>query len=168
MNTRSRMPLTACATTSSVPYTSAVSMRVAPSSTPRRSGSTPPLYRHTPVPISGTISPVLPSCFNSIAFHPRENLRQFAYLCSRLTHHLITPQMIGPSRGKAQAALANHHRGYTVPSGERAVRVPVELRIVMTMKIDSAGRHDTSGRVDLAPRRTPDASADERNFALFD
>src|ERR1700730_2495303 len=66
MNTRSRMPLIASATASSVPYISAVSMRDAPSSIPRRKGSTPPPYRQTPSPISGILTPVLASCFSSI------------------------------------------------------------------------------------------------------
>jgi hypothetical protein len=35
------------------------------------------------------------------------------------------------------------------------------------MEVDRAGRHDTSARVDLAPRRTLDASADERDFAML-
>src|SRR6266508_2886728 len=42
-------------------------MRNAPSSIPRRRGSTPPLYFHTPSPISGTITSVLPSGFSSIS-----------------------------------------------------------------------------------------------------
>ena len=46
-----------------------IDQRWRPVSIPRRNGSTPPLYRHTPIPISGTITPVLPSCFNSIAVH---------------------------------------------------------------------------------------------------
>jgi len=43
---------------------------------------------------------------------------------------------------KAQSALPDRPRGYAVPSGERPVRVPVELRVAMATEIDCAGRHD--------------------------
>ena len=41
-------------------------LRNAPSSIPRRRGSTPPVYFQTPSPISGTITPLLPSGFSSM------------------------------------------------------------------------------------------------------
>ena len=67
MNTRSRIPETACATTSSAPpeaYISAVSISVIPRSTPSRSAATSraasprrsPMYQ-VPCPSAGTVSP---------------------------------------------------------------------------------------------------------------
>ena len=53
-------------TSTSLRYISAVSISVAPKDTPLRNGSLPPLYFHVPKPISGTITPVLPSSFISI------------------------------------------------------------------------------------------------------
>jgi hypothetical protein len=45
-------------------------------------------------------------------------------------------------RSEAEPAVAEHHRRDAVPTRDCAVRIPANLRIVMGMKVDEAGRDD--------------------------
>jgi hypothetical protein len=46
------------------------------------------------------------------------------------------------NRGEAEAAVTNYDRRDPVPSGNRQVRVPEDLGVVMGVKVDEAGRDD--------------------------
>ena len=71
-------------------------------------------------------------------------------------------------RHEAEAAVAEHHRGDAVPSGDRAVRIPSNLRVVMRMQIDEAGRDDQAVGVDDFLREAGCAAADLRDLAVLD
>src|SRR5579885_1858114 len=51
---------------------------------------------------------------------------------------------------KAEAAVADHNRSDAVPARNRAVRIPEDLRVVVGVKIDEAGRDDLPRRIDHA------------------
>jgi hypothetical protein len=51
-------------------------------------------------------------------------------------------------RREAEAAVPDHHRRHPVPAGERQVRIPEQLRIVVRVEIDEAGRDDHPARVE--------------------
>ena len=53
---------------------------------------------------------------------------------------------VGLDRGEAEAAVAQHHRGDAVPAGDRAVRVPADLGVVVGVQVDEAGRDDQARR----------------------
>ena len=55
---------------------------------------------------------------------------------------------VGTHRCEAEAAVADDHRGDAVPAGERQIRVPEELRVVVGVEIDEAGGDDHAARVD--------------------
>ena len=55
---------------------------------------------------------------------------------------------LGMHRGEAEAAVADHDRRDAVPARDGAVRIPEQLRVVMGMQIDEAGRDDQSRGVD--------------------
>ena len=57
-----------------------------------------------------------------------------------------------PHRREPEAAVADHHRGDAVPAGERQVGIPEELRVVVRVEIDEAGRDDLAARVEDPPR----------------
>ena len=61
----------------------------------------------------------------------------------------------GLHRGEAEAAVAEHHRGDAVPAGDRAVRVPADLGVVVGVQVDEAGRDDQPVGVDDPRRRRP-------------
>ncbi len=71
-----------------------------------------------------------------------------------------------PYRREAEAAVAQHYRGDTVPSGNGAVRIPADLRVVVGMKIDEAGRDDRILSVDHKASEAGRAAADLRDLAL--
>ena len=94
-------------TASSVRYISAVSIRLAPNATPRRSGSDPPVYRQVPRPISDTIASDAPNCFicmiSALRFAP-----------NRLRYVVVAP--VAPTPGVAPTRFA------TRPGVERSSR----------------------------------------------
>ena len=49
---------------------------------------------------------------------------------------------VGLDRSEPEAAVAHHDGGDSMPTGQRAVRVPIDLRVVMSVQIDEAGGHD--------------------------
>ena len=55
---------------------------------------------------------------------------------------------LGPARRDAYAAIAHDHRGHAVPQRRRDRRVPADLRVIMGVRVDKAGRDDAAGRID--------------------
>ena len=55
-----------------------------------------------------------------------------------------------------------------MPSRDGAIGIPANLRIVMGMQIDEAGRDDQPARVNHLLGEARGASADLRDFAVFD
>lgn len=55
---------------------------------------------------------------------------------------------LGPAGRDADAAIAHHHRGHAVPGGGRERPVPADLRVVMRVRIDEAGRNREARGVD--------------------
>ena len=53
-------------------------------------------------------------------------------------------------RRKADAAIAEHHRGNAVPARRREQRIPHRLAVVMGVHVDPAGRDHEARGVDLA------------------
>ncbi len=45
-------------------------------------------------------------------------------------------------RGEPEPAVSDHHRRDAVPAGQRQVRIPEELRVVVRVQVDEAGRDD--------------------------
>ena len=74
----------------------------------------------------------------------------------------------GLHRREAEAAVAEHHRGDAVPAGDRAVRVPADLGVVMGVQIDEARRDDQAVGVDDFLGEARRASADLRDLAVLD
>src|SRR6266851_9060837 len=72
------------------------------------------------------------------------------------------------ARGEAEAAIAQHQRGYAVPSGDRAIGIPADLGIVMGMQVDETRRDDKSvGKYHLLGKAWC-TTADLRNLAVLD
>ena len=57
---------------------------------------------------------------------------------------------LGAHRREAEAAVAERHRGDAVPARDRAPRVPLDLRVVVGVQVDEAGRDDQAVRVEHA------------------
>jgi hypothetical protein len=74
----------------------------------------------------------------------------------------------GLHRREAEAAVAEHQRGDAVPSGDGAVGIPANLRVVMRVQIDEAGRDDQPVGVDGLLREAGRAAADLRDLAVLD
>ncbi len=55
-----------------------------------------------------------------------------------------------------------------MPAGNRAVRVPSNLRIVVSMQIDEAGRDDQPVGIDDFFREARGTAADLRDLAILD
>src|SRR5215831_4635284 len=49
--------------------------------------------------------------------------------------------------GEAEAAVADDDRSHSVPARDRAVRIPEELRVIMSVQIHETGRDDHPGSV---------------------
>jgi hypothetical protein len=75
---------------------------------------------------------------------------------------------LGTDRREAEAAVADHHRRHAVPPGERQVRVPEELCVVVRMEVDEARRDDHAARVEDAPRVGGLQTSDRRDPAAAD
>src|SRR6266851_6181065 len=66
---------------------------------------------------------------------------------------------------KSDAAVAHDHRGHAVPRRACNHRVPADLGVVMSVRVDKAGRDDEVGSVDR-PRGTVHDFADFDNSAV--
>ena len=77
----------------------------------------------------------------------------------------IAAQLIG---GEADAAIADHHRGYAL--ARLVVHVgPVEQRVVIVgMHVDESGCHHPPGCIDLGPATDRRQAADRGDFAIAD
>src|SRR5260370_26289933 len=75
--------------------------------------------------------------------------------------------MLGLKRSESNAAVADRKRGHAVPARGRAVWVPVNLGIVVRMKVDVSGRYDLSAGVQHLRRVTALEAADLGNFPVF-
>src|SRR5439155_5323265 len=51
---------------------------------------------------------------------------------------------LGPDGGEAEPAVADDDRGDAVPARQRAVRVPVDLGVVVGVEVDEAGGDDAA------------------------
>src|SRR5439155_1144981 len=76
--------------------------------------------------------------------------------------------VLGAAGREAEAALPDGERRHAVPARERAVRVPVELGVVVGVEIDGAGRDDAAARVELALAAPRDRPADAGDPPLRD
>ena len=65
--------------------------------------------------------------------------------------------VLGSARGEADAAVAHHHTGDTVPAARCGQRIPRQLGIEMGVDVDEAGRHQAPVGIDLTTRRHLDA-----------
>ena len=56
--------------------------------------------------------------------------------------------VLGPGRRDREAAVAHHHAGDAVPARRREVAVPEDLRVVVGVDVDEAGREHEAVEVD--------------------
>ncbi len=61
--------------------------------------------------------------------------------------------LLRPHRGKAEAAVADHDRGHAVPSRNRAVGIPKNLRVIVRVQVDESGSDNQAGSVESRSRR---------------
>jgi hypothetical protein len=73
-----------------------------------------------------------------------------------------------PGRRKAEAALTDADRGDAEPAGQRRVRIPVELGVVVRVEIDRAWSDDATPRVDLLRASRLDAATHAGDAAVLD
>ena len=72
-----------------------------------------------------------------------------------------------PARRNTHPAISHHDRRHAVPRSATDQWVPADLRIVVSMRIDEARRHDQIGRVDRFLGGVGDL-ADLRDLAVLD
>ena len=71
-------------------------------------------------------------------------------------------------RREAEAAVAEHDGRDAVPAGDGAVRVPLNLRVVVGVEINEPGRDDQPVGINHPLRAGADASADAGNAPVLD
>ena len=83
----------------------------------------------------GRLAEARPKIERSVALNPKNahGAHGFAHVCYE--------------SGEPEPAIAQRHRGHPVPPGKRAVRIPKDLRVVMRMQVDKAGRDNAAGGV---------------------
>ena len=80
-------------------------------------------------------------------------------IASTLTRSRIaTSRVGGPARRDADAAIAHHDAGDAVPGRGRDRAIPADLRVVVRVRVDEAGRDDAVGGVDHARGGLGDAA----------
>src|SRR5712691_12118671 len=76
--------------------------------------------------------------------------------------------IFGSAGGKAEAALADSHRGDPMPARHGCVGLPVQLEVVMGMQINGPRSDDASSSVQLLGSGSPDPATDHRDLPLLD
>ncbi|MBK6281237.1 MAG: hypothetical protein IPF57_25510 [Gammaproteobacteria bacterium] len=74
----------------------------------------------------------------------------------------------GAIGAKPKAAVAEHHRGHAVGSPSGEVGIPEDLRVVVRVQVDEAGRDHQSVGVDHAPGARVRDLAHARDHAVPD
>ena len=76
----------------------------------------------------------------------------------RVIDSIDRSRSLGAHRREAEAAVADHDRRDAVPARQRAVRIPEQLRVVVRVQVDEAGRDDQAVGVEHAVRVAPGRS----------
>src|SRR5262249_22567360 len=76
--------------------------------------------------------------------------------------------ILGLDRREPEPAIAEHHRGYAVPSGVSAPRIPANLGVVMGMEIDETGGDDETVSIDRLAGQARHSSAKMGDSAVPD
>src|SRR6266508_2606173 len=70
-------------------------------------------------------------------------------------------------RGKTKSAVAEGHRSYPMPAACGAVRVPVDLRIIVGMQVDGSWGHNEPSGIDHPRRIAGLQTANFRDLAVL-
>src|SRR5207237_10765651 len=71
-------------------------------------------------------------------------------------------------RCKPEPAVAEHDRRDTVPAGDGAVRIPLDLRVVVGVQVHETRRHDQSAGIDDLLGSPGDVAVHLHDATIFD
>jgi hypothetical protein len=74
----------------------------------------------------------------------------------------------GRNGGKAKAAIANRDRRHAMPAANGAVRIPVQLGVIVGVKIDESWGHDEPAGIDHFRGVAAGQPADFGDLAVLD
>ena len=94
-------------------------------------------------------------------------LERHSFIAGHSEHGAVS--ILGSAGSETESAVSNSDAGNPMPARDRTPRVPVDLRVIVGMQIDEAGRHDQPAGIKhlrRAVRRNP--PRDSLNTAVLD